>query len=222
MPARAAASASVPSRNGDRSRVRILEAAGRHFAEHGFVATSLAQIGADAGLSRGAPAYFFGSKAELYEAVLADAELQLGAISERLRDHVIGPGSSPAMGIAQLVEALDAALAADLAAVRLVVAAGSVATGRILAQLTEALAQAFARCAPVPGEPTSWRLLAESAVMLCWLPHALPLPPLPGLAPHARRSQTVRLIVRGAAALVTLSSAELEPDPVPSLGPRHP
>lgn len=207
MPARAAAPAPVPSRNADRSRIRILEAATRHFAEQGFAATSLAQIGADAGLSRGAPAYFFGSKAELYDAVLADAETRLGTISERLRDHQLGPDGSPAMRVARLVEALDAALAADTVAVRLVVAAGSAATGRSLAQLTEALAEAFARSSPAVADASAWQLLAESAVLLCWLPHALPLAPPQALSAEARRAHTVRLIVRGAAALVTLGGA---------------
>ena len=40
------------------------------FAEHGFEAVSLQEIGDAAGLSRGTPNYFFGSKQDLYVAVL--------------------------------------------------------------------------------------------------------------------------------------------------------
>jgi TetR/AcrR family transcriptional regulator len=58
-------------RDARRSREAILEAAEGLFAERGFEGTSLAAIGAAAGLSRGAPAYFFGSKDQLYRAVLA-------------------------------------------------------------------------------------------------------------------------------------------------------
>lgn len=57
-------------RDADRSRGSILDAAERLFAERGFEAVSLQQIGDAAGLSRGTPGYFFGSKQDLYVAVL--------------------------------------------------------------------------------------------------------------------------------------------------------
>jgi AcrR family transcriptional regulator len=58
------------TRDADRSRELILDAAERLFADRGFDATSLADIGVEAGVSRGTPNYFFGSKEELYVAVL--------------------------------------------------------------------------------------------------------------------------------------------------------
>src|SRR5437773_11481494 len=57
-------------RDADRSRMAILAAAEALFAERGFEAVSLQEIGDAAGLSRGTPNYFFGSKQELYVAVL--------------------------------------------------------------------------------------------------------------------------------------------------------
>jgi AcrR family transcriptional regulator len=57
-------------RNPDRSRAAILDAAETLFAEKGYEATSLNDVGAKAGVSRGTPGYFFGSKADLYRAVL--------------------------------------------------------------------------------------------------------------------------------------------------------
>jgi TetR/AcrR family transcriptional regulator len=57
-------------RDAERSRAAILDAAERLFAEQGYDATSLTQVGAVAGVSRGTPGYFFRSKAELYQAVL--------------------------------------------------------------------------------------------------------------------------------------------------------
>lgn len=57
-------------RNPARSRAAILDAAERLFAEQGYAATSLSAVGAAAGVSRATPGYFFGSKAELYQAVL--------------------------------------------------------------------------------------------------------------------------------------------------------
>ena len=57
-------------RDADRSRGAILAAAETLFAERGFDAVSLQGIGDAAGLSRGTPNYFFGSKQDLYVAVL--------------------------------------------------------------------------------------------------------------------------------------------------------
>lgn len=57
-------------RDADRSRRAILTAGEALFAERGFEAVSLQEIGAAAGLSRGTPNYFFGSKQDLYVAVL--------------------------------------------------------------------------------------------------------------------------------------------------------
>jgi AcrR family transcriptional regulator len=58
------------TRDAERTRRRILDAAEELFARQGFDAASLAAIGEAAGVSRGTPSYFFGSKEELYQAVL--------------------------------------------------------------------------------------------------------------------------------------------------------
>jgi AcrR family transcriptional regulator len=57
-------------RDADRSRKAIVAAAETLFAERGFEAVSLQEIGDAARLSRGTPSYFFGSKQDLYVAVL--------------------------------------------------------------------------------------------------------------------------------------------------------
>jgi TetR/AcrR family transcriptional regulator len=58
------------TRNAERSRASILDAAEQLFAARGFAGTSLGEIGAAAGVSRSTPSYFFGSKDQLYAAVL--------------------------------------------------------------------------------------------------------------------------------------------------------
>ena len=63
-------STSPHPRDAGRSRVAILDAAERLFVERGFGSTSLADIAAEAGLSRATPSYFFGNKEQLYIAVL--------------------------------------------------------------------------------------------------------------------------------------------------------
>ncbi len=57
-------------RNPSRTRELILDAAEQLFAEQGYDATSLTDVGRIAGVSRATPGYFFGSKAELKRAVL--------------------------------------------------------------------------------------------------------------------------------------------------------
>jgi AcrR family transcriptional regulator len=58
------------TRDADRSREAILDAAETLFAHKGYEGTSLQEIGDRAGVSRGTPNYFFGSKEQLYRAVL--------------------------------------------------------------------------------------------------------------------------------------------------------
>jgi TetR/AcrR family transcriptional regulator len=62
----------VPDRTRDaqRSRLAILDAAETLFAQRGYDGASVADIAAAAGLSRGTPNYFFGSKEQLYLDVL--------------------------------------------------------------------------------------------------------------------------------------------------------
>src|SRR5919197_1034140 len=69
--ARTPRAAAPPTRDAARSRAAIIDAAEQLFAERGFAGTSLGDIGTRAGLSRGTPSYFYGSKEQLYVAVLA-------------------------------------------------------------------------------------------------------------------------------------------------------
>ncbi|MGZ4276992.1 MAG: TetR/AcrR family transcriptional regulator [Solirubrobacteraceae bacterium] len=62
--------APVKTRDAERTRRLVLDAAEEIFAREGYDAASLARIGEAAGVSRSTPSYFFGSKAELYQAVL--------------------------------------------------------------------------------------------------------------------------------------------------------
>ena len=58
------------TRDAERSRRAILDAAEARFGAQGYAGTGLGDVAADAGLSRGTPSYFFGSKAQLHRAVL--------------------------------------------------------------------------------------------------------------------------------------------------------
>lgn len=92
----AAARSAPKTRDADRSRRLILDAAEQLFARRGFAAASFADIGEAAGLSRGTPSYFFGSKDELYDAVLermnADRTAALEPVFEPLVAWAQAPG----------------------------------------------------------------------------------------------------------------------------------
>jgi TetR/AcrR family transcriptional regulator len=85
-------------RDAERSRKAILAAAERLFAERGYEGTSLVEIGAAAGLSRGAPSYFFGSKEQLHGDVLAAVFEQRQEATERafegVREWAAGEGDA--------------------------------------------------------------------------------------------------------------------------------
>ncbi len=81
-------------RNPARSKELILDAAERLFAERGFEATSLADVGRAAGLSRATPGYFFGSKADLHRAVLDRCFEEVRVAARAGRDRAIASGET--------------------------------------------------------------------------------------------------------------------------------
>lgn len=85
------------TRDADRSRAAILDAAEALFSEHGFEAITLAQVGAAAGVSRGTPGYFFGTKEALYTTVVERA-------ASALREHVAASGAGLDQTIAAVLE----------------------------------------------------------------------------------------------------------------------
>ena len=66
------------TRDAERSKTAILEAATQLFSQKGFDATSITDIAERAGVARGTPAYFFGGKEALFEEVF-----------NRLSEHAI-------------------------------------------------------------------------------------------------------------------------------------
>lgn len=66
-------------RDPEQGKIELLDAATKLFARLGFERTSLAAVGEAAGVSRGLPAYFFGSKEALFHAVFERATEQVRA-----------------------------------------------------------------------------------------------------------------------------------------------
>lgn len=100
--------ATTRTRDAERSRAAILDAAERLFAEQGFEAASLEEIGGAAGLSRATPSYFYGSKAELYTTVLkrvfADREAATRSAFDPLQAWVASGRGSLASALRAAVE----------------------------------------------------------------------------------------------------------------------
>jgi TetR/AcrR family transcriptional regulator len=65
------------TRNADHSRIALMQAGARLFAERGFAATSLDMIAAEASLNKAMVAYYFGSKTGLYQSILDEGVSRL-------------------------------------------------------------------------------------------------------------------------------------------------
>jgi len=90
-------------RDADRSREVILDAAERLFAERGYEATSLADVGRVAGVSRATPGYFFGSKAELHRAVIERCFADVRQAVREGQARALASGHSPEVVLAGAV-----------------------------------------------------------------------------------------------------------------------
>lgn len=72
----------APRRDGQSTRMIVLEAAGQIFAERGFAEATSKEICERAGANSAAVNYYFGGKEGLYEEVLVEAHRQLVSLEE--------------------------------------------------------------------------------------------------------------------------------------------
>jgi TetR/AcrR family transcriptional regulator len=212
-------------RNAERSRAAILQAAERLFATKGYDATSLTDVGAAAGVSRGTPGYFFGSKAELYQAVLDHC-------FREVRDAVRA-GRARALASSQTSEAILAGAVSDyfdfLAArpnfVRLIErealnGGGPIEGAGHLSAGQEALAAISVELGLDDSPSGEAAQLLLSIIALCWFPlvHARTVAPAVGVALEdapdleRRKRHVVHLVLHGLRGLNTpLASTLTEP-----------
>jgi AcrR family transcriptional regulator len=163
-------------RNPLRTRAAILDAAATLFAERGYAATSLADVGARAGVSRGAPGYCFGSKAELYRAILERAIEEVRAAVRSGRERALASGRSSDDILAGAIGEYFDYLHSHPIFVRLIerAALGGEALPDGLRPAIYAGQEAVAAIAEAagldatPGSDSSQMLL--SMISLCWFP----------------------------------------------------
>jgi TetR/AcrR family transcriptional regulator len=162
-------------RNPDRSRAAILDAAERLFAERGYDATSLTEVGAAAGVSRGTPGYFFGSKAELYHAVLNRSFAEVREAVRAGRERALASSQSPEVILAGAVSDYFDFLAARPHFVRLIereaLSSGPLPEGvGHLSAGQEALAAISAELGLDDSPSGEAAQLLLSIISLCWFP----------------------------------------------------
>jgi TetR/AcrR family transcriptional regulator len=175
-----------PERGSDRSREAILAAAEVEFARCGFDATTMQMIGDAAGLSRSTAAYFFGSKNDLYGAVLA-------RVIDRARVALLDAYQHTAAdvtvedAVATYVGVLLDFLARDDAFVRLIQREALADASRVAGLFGQPVDDALVAFAPAARQAgiTPQRLLLD-VISLCWYPfaHEHTLLPALGMTPR--------------------------------------
>ncbi len=86
------------------TRDRLLDAAERHFADRGFAGASLRDITADAGANLAAVSYHFGSKEELFVAVVARVMAPINTERLRLLDQAEARAAGRPLALPELIE----------------------------------------------------------------------------------------------------------------------
>ena len=153
-------------RDADRSRAAILDAAERLFAADGFEAVTMAKIGAAAGVSRGTPGYFFGSKEALYRVVVQRASATLRMLAQTLRVRDAAGTRDPGALVADTVDAFLALLTSRRSIVALIDQAAGGPEGESGAL---ALRDALSGLGGAADET------AMTVLAMCWFPLANPV-----------------------------------------------
>ena len=175
-------------RNPVRSRAAILDAAEKLFAEKGYDATSLSEVGAAAGVSRGTPGYFFGSKQDLYDAVLERCYEEVRQAVRAGRARALASQQPPEAILAGAVSDYFDFLAARPNFIRLIerlaLSGGGAPVGEHLSAGQEALAAISAELGLDDAPSGDAAQLLLSIIALCWfhLIHAQTVAPAVGVS----------------------------------------
>lgn len=173
-------------RDAERTREAILAAAEDLFAKQGFDGTSMQQIGDAAGVARSTPAYFFHSKEELYETVLARVVAR--AAEAMARAYAQGESlRSPADAVESYVGAFLDFLGREQNFVRLIQREALGDGSRVAEFFGRPVDDAVAALTPAAEQAgLSPQRLVLDLVALCWYPFAHEHTLLPALGMKAR------------------------------------
>jgi TetR/AcrR family transcriptional regulator len=173
------------TRDAERTREAILVAAEDSFARLGFEGASLNKIAEAAGVARSTPAYFFGSKEALYDAIL-ERVIARGH-DAMARASARGEDDTAEDAVDQLVTALVDFLGHDRNFVRLIQREALGDGSRVAEFFGRRVGEAVAAVAPAAGRAgiAPERLVLDLAA-LCWFPFAHEHTVLPALGMEAR------------------------------------
>jgi AcrR family transcriptional regulator len=174
------------TRDAERTREAILVAAEDRFARLGFDGTSLQQIAEAAGVARSTPAYFFGSKEALYEAVLERAVAR--GQEAMARAYAKGDEATSAeAAVESYVGAFLDFLGHDQNFLRLIQREALGDGSRVAELFGRSVAEGVAALAPAADKAgVSPERLALDLTALCWYPFAHEHTVLPALGMKAR------------------------------------
>ena len=173
-------------RDAERSKEAILVAAEERFARLGFEGTSLQEIAEAAGVARSTPAYFFRSKQDLYDAVLARAVAR--GQEAMARAYAKGDDQRSVDATVQsYVDALMDFLGHDQNFVRLIQREALGDGSRVTEFFGRSVAEAVAALAPAAKKAgISPQRLVLDLTALAWYPFAHEHTLLPALGIKAR------------------------------------
>jgi AcrR family transcriptional regulator len=220
--------ASIPDRerNPVRTRAAILDAAEKLFAQKGFEATSLNEVGTAAGVSRGTPGYFFGSKSDLYQAVLDRSFTEVREAVRAGRARALASNQTPDAILAGAVSDYFDFLAARPNFIRLIEREALNGGSQLdevshLSAGQEALTAISAELGLDDSPSGEAAQLLLSIIALCWfhLIHARTVAPAVGVTLEnaddleRRRRHIVGLVLNGLAGLERPVTSTLTPSP---------
>jgi AcrR family transcriptional regulator len=207
-------------RDAERSRAAILDAAEQLFADYGYDATTLTEVGAAAGVSRGTPGYFFRSKAELYQAVLDRSFAEVRDAVRAGRERALASNETHDTILAGAVSDYFDFLAARPNFVRLIereaLNGSRLPDGVSLSAGQEALAAISAELGLDDASSGEAAQLLLSIIALCWFPlvHGKTVAPAVGVglqdadAFERRKRHVIDLVLHGIRGAVPITSTE--------------
>jgi TetR/AcrR family transcriptional regulator len=208
-------------RNPERTRAAILDAAEGLFADKGYDATSLNEVGKIAGVSRATPGYFFGSKSDLYQAVLDRCFAEVRDAVRTGRARALASAQSPDTILAGAVSDYFDFLAARPNFIRLI-EREALNGGRLpegvshLSAGQEALAAISAELGLDDAPSGDAAQLLLSIISLCWFPliHAATVAPAVGVGLEdgedleRRKRHVISLVLHGLRGPLVTTSTE--------------
>ncbi len=201
-----------------------MDAAERLFADKGYDATSLSEVGSQAGVSRATPGYFFGSKADLYQAVLDRCFAEVRDAVRAGRARALASAQTPDAILAGAVSDYFEFLAARPNFIRLI-EREALNGGRLpegvshLSAGQEALAAISAELGLDDAPSGEAAQLLLSIISLCWFPmiHARTVAPAVGVRLDdaeeldRRKRHVIGLVLHGLRGSSSLTTTSTEP-----------